>query len=63
MSDGGATHMVSVSFEVTSQVIAAEFATSAPVLELGALSIGAPVPVIPSNYGLITWNGSYLTVS
>lgn len=55
--------MVSVSFEVTSQVIAAEFATSALVLELGALSIGAPVPVIPSNYGLITWNGSYLTVS
>lgn len=52
MSDGGVTHMVSVSFEVTSQV-----------LELGALSIGAPVPVIPSNYGLITWNGSYLTVS
>lgn len=51
MSDGGVTHMVSVSFEVTSQVIAAEFA------------IGAPVPVIPSNYGLITWNGSYLTVS
>ncbi len=32
-------------------------------LALGELSIGTPVPIIPSNYGLITWDGNVLTVS
>ena len=32
-------------------------------LDLGALDVGMLVPVIPSNYGLITWDGSTLTVS
>ena len=27
------------------------------------LEIASPVPVIPSNYGLITYNGSVITVS
>ena len=32
-------------------------------LDLGALDVGTLVPIIPSNYGLITWDGSTLTVS
>lgn len=32
-------------------------------LDLGALDVGMLVPVIPSNYGLITWDGHVLTVS
>lgn len=32
-------------------------------LDLGALDVGMLVPVIPSNYGLIQWDGAVLTVS
>lgn len=32
-------------------------------LDLGEITIGNLVPVIPSNYGLITYNGSIITVS
>ncbi len=32
-------------------------------LDLGDLDVGTLVPIIPSNYGLITWDGSTLTVS
>ena len=34
-----------------------------PGIDLGDISIGALVPVIPRNYGLITYNGSVITVS
>ena len=32
-------------------------------LDLGALDVGTLVPVIPSNYGLITYNGVSIRVS
>ena len=32
-------------------------------LDLGEITIGNLVPVIPRNYGLITYNGSIITVS
>ena len=32
-------------------------------LDLGALDVGTLVPVIPSNYGPIQWDGAVLTVS
>lgn len=42
---------------------ALEFDVQPVTLDLGALDVGTLVPIIPSNYGLITWDGSTLTVS
>ncbi len=40
-----------------------ELETAPAALDVGALDVGTVVPMIPSNYGLITWDGNTLTVS
>lgn len=53
-----------VEIELTIQdAPALELAIQPVTLDLGALDVGMLVPVIPSNYGLITWDGHVLTVS
>ena len=34
-----------------------------PSVTIDGFEISSPVPIIPSNYGLITYNGSVITVS
>lgn len=53
-----------VEIELTIQdAPALELAIQPVTLDLGALDVGTLVPIIPSNYGLITWDGAVLTVS
>lgn len=33
------------------------------IITIEGLEVASPIPVIPSNYGLITYNGSIITVS
>lgn len=55
-----------VDLQITLEIEAAEtinLTVETPSVTIDGFEISHPVPVIPSNYGLITYNGVSITVS